>query len=335
MPVDVLGAGLAGQVAALALGQAGQTVRLWGRAECAPSRAVALSAPSIRYLSSLCPAVTQLGAPIESIHVSRQGRLGRTLLQASDHRQANFGRVIANDALSDALDQCLSCERIDERVETLKPGWQVNGRASEFVVLAAAAPTLLHQAGIAYSQPQMSGQLWAAVARGCDTQTAYERFTASGPLAVLPMGQGRASVVWQVDEPVSDIRQVNAALGWRVRLQSIEHESLMPIRLHRSHQLARPGLAVVGNASQFMHPVAGQGFNLILRQIQRLIRSLGQDLAPFNRDALADQAIWFKTTQTLAQVFQPDWPLQGLALSSLEASHRLQADFVTRFMEGA
>ena len=332
MPTDVIGSGLAGQVAALALRRQGHEVRIWGQPERSPTRAIALSAPSVAYLTQLCPAVVELGAPIEHIHVSRQGRFGRTLLNAQDHGQANFGRVIGNDELSEALDQALVAERIDEQVDTLTPGWSINQRHSDFVVLAASAPGLMKQAGISYEQPRMSGDLWVAIGTGATPGTAYERFTPSGPLAILPMGQGRASLVWQVAHDVSDIAQINAAIGHRVRLSGIEHQARFPIRLHRAHSLARPGLAVIGNASQFLHPVAGQGFNLILRQIQLMVQ---HDLATFNTRALADQARWFQTTRALAQVFQPQIPLQGLALLALQAKPWLKSAFVSQFMEGA
>ena len=69
----------------------------------APARAVALSAPSVRYLSQFAPAVSELGAPITRIHVSRQGRWGRADLTASEFNLAEFGRVMSNDELSAVL----------------------------------------------------------------------------------------------------------------------------------------------------------------------------------------------------------------------------------------
>ena len=91
---------------------------------------------------------------------------------------------------------------------------------------------------------------------------------------------------------------------------------------------------MLGNASQFMHPVAGQGLNLILRQIQAWVKNV-QDLPRYQACALADQAKWFKTTSVLAELFQPQWPAQGLALASLQALQPAKQAFVSQFMEGA
>lgn len=335
MQVDVVGSGLAGQVAAKALLDAGHQVRLWGRPELSPTRAVALSHPSISYLDQRFPDISKLGGQIETIHVSRQGRFGRVALNAPAMDLQNFGRVIPNDDLSAYMDGHLGgVERNSERVESLTPGRQVNGEPTDFVVLATGAPALLQAAGIQAESTEMSGELWVAVAQGAPEGTAYERFTDTGPLAVLPMGQGRVSLVWQVDHPVG-LADVNQAMGHRVHLTDLGAQQRFPIRLHRARSLARPGLAVIGNASQFLHPVAGQGFNLILRQIQCLMRTGLGDLTAFSQQALADQATWFQTTKSLAQIFQPNLPMQGLPLAALQAVDPAQHLFVKRFMEGA
>ena len=339
MQLDVVGAGLAGQIAALAAGAQGFSVRLWGRAEPAPARAVALSAPSVRYLSQFAPAVSELGAPITRIHVSRQSRWGRAELTASEFNLVEFGRVMSNDELSAVLYQTIQAERFDASVESLTPtsgGWEVNGLETGQVLLATGGAGLLKKVGIESSQPELSGQLWAGVGRS-DEQTAYERFTDTGPLAILPMGQGRVSLVWHRSahcEAEVRSQEIERAMGHRVRIASIEAQQSFPIRLHRAHSLVRPNLAVVGNASQFMHPVAGQGLNLILRQIQAWVKNV-QDVPRYQACALADQAKWFKTTSVLAELFQPQWPAQGLALASLQALQPAKQAFVSQFMEGA
>ena len=218
MQLDVVGAGLAGQIAALAAAASGFSVRLWGHSMPAPARAVALSAPSVRYLSQFAPAFSELGAPITRIHVSRQGRWGRADLAASEFNLAEFRRVMSNDELSAVLDQIIQAERFDASVETLSPtsgGWQVNEIETDQVLLATGGAGLLKKVGIESSQPELSGQLWAGVGRS-DEQTAYERFTDTGPLAILPMGQGRVSLVWHRSahcEAEFDLKRLSAPWG--------------------------------------------------------------------------------------------------------------------------
>lgn len=116
---------------------------------------------------------------------------------------------------------------------------------------------------------------------------AYERFTDSGPLAMLPMTEGRCSLVWtQRDEAVQEIlrlddtaflQRLQGRFGFRLgRLARVGRRSAYPLRLLRVKEMVRPRLVLIGNAAHTLHPVSGQGFNLGLRDVAELARLLVQ-----------------------------------------------------------
>src|SRR5262249_55940862 len=114
---------------------------------------------------------------------------------------------------------------------------------------------------------------------------AFERFTATGPLAVLPLADGRYTVVWTVSpERASRLRgladaefidELQRSFGWRIgRIERAGARASYPLRLSRADALAGPRAVLVGNAAQALHPVAGQGFNLGLRDAALLAEVL-------------------------------------------------------------
>jgi len=165
---------------------------------------------------------------------------------------------------------------------------------------------------------------------------AFERFTDSGPLALLPMGDNRCSVVWTVrgdradevmsleDAPFLNALQerFGARLGSFLRVGKLR---AYPLKLVRAEEHVRPRLALIGNAAHTLHPVAGQGFNLGLRDVAVLAEVLsnaaaaGRDIGAL--EVLQDYARWrrrdhFKMiafTDGLARVFaNPLAPLRAL-----------------------
>jgi 2-octaprenyl-6-methoxyphenol hydroxylase len=166
--------------------------------------------------------------------------------------------------------------------------------------------------------------------------TAYERFTETGPLALLPMTQGRCAVVWS-----ASAREVDTILGWSddeylARLQARFGDRLgrfsrpgkrasYPLKLTRVPELAKPRLALIGNAAHTVHPVAGQGFNLGLRDVAVLAETLmdairtGGDignLTVLNRYAARrgrDNRVTQAFTHSLIRVFANDFPPLVLA----------------------
>jgi 2-octaprenyl-6-methoxyphenol hydroxylase len=171
---------------------------------------------------------------------------------------------------------------------------------------------------------------------------AWERFTNEGPIALLPMGGVRGAdyaLVWcsapqqatrraqLTDEQF--LAELEAAFGARVgRFTQIRGRASFPLGLTAANTLARGRIAAIGNAAQTLHPVAGQGLNLGLRDAHALADALAQygatplALADFARRRAFDRRMTIGATDTLARLFTIDFPplatLRGLALTALE-----------------
>jgi 2-octaprenyl-6-methoxyphenol hydroxylase len=111
---------------------------------------------------------------------------------------------------------------------------------------------------------------------------AYERFTDSGPVALLPMTENRCALVWTVrDEQVEEVMAFDDAqfiqhfqerFGYRLgRFTRVGKRNHYPLNLLRAKEFTRERIAIIGNAAHTLHPIAGQGFNLGLRDVSALV----------------------------------------------------------------
>ena len=116
---------------------------------------------------------------------------------------------------------------------------------------------------------------------------AYERFTPDGPFAVLPLHDGHYGVVWTLTPQAAEhvmalpdaeyLAALQRAFGWRIgRLERVGQRSAYPLKLTRASVVTGPRVALIGNAAQALHPVAGQGFNLGLRDAATLAEVLAE-----------------------------------------------------------
>ena len=193
--------------------------------------------------------------------------------------------------------------------------------------------------------------------------TAFERFTEQGPLALLPLsssnGVCRASLVWTMPATLARACQEMSEAELLPRLQAqfgpgmgrvdaIGERACYPLRLSRACELARPGLALLGNAAQTLHPVAGQGFNLALRDcmtLGRIVRGAAErgdwpgDMAVLQAyidERESDQArtIWF--TDLLVNLFSgansAKADLRRLGLLAFDLIPPLRRQFVSTAM---
>ena len=388
----IVGGGLVGASLALALRPTGLRVALIEGvapdAATQPSfddRTTALGNGTRRVFESLGVWSEMVGeaAPIREIHVSDAGRAGFARLDAREHDIDAFGYVITNRsmgrALNAALAEHLSLERRmparctsvtfgdDGVLLNTEPGEQP--LRARLVVAADGANSLVRSAaGLEASvedYQQVAIVAHVASSRPADG-TAYERFTSTGPFAVLPLHDGHYGIVWTLSAAdaeevlaLSDadyLARLQLAFGWRIgRLLRVGRRQAYPLRLTRAAAVTAERCVLIGNAAQALHPVAGQGFNLGLRDAVTLAELLadakreqrGVDvgsaglLAEFARRRSVDREGIIDFTDRLVKLFgdqRPGVPLMrdiGLLLFDLsptakQAMSRLSWGFAGR-----
>lgn len=275
------------------------------------TRSTVLSHVTAEYFRSLglWHALEQRAAPVRRIHVSDQGRFGAVRLDSEDLGVPALGYVVENGVLGIALNRAmLSLEGIEvhgnTRVTAIEPGatgYRLKlvraGEAMELdtplVVLAEGGRSgLAQKLGIDNElTPYGQSAVVTNIAFDRDLSgVAYERFTPNGPLAVLPLPpiaevRHRAALVWtqpeQDAEPLAALpaeqflARLQREFGYRCgRLIRVGQRVCYPLSLVRAREQIRPGLVLLGNAAHFLHPVAGQGFNLSLREAMMLAEVL-------------------------------------------------------------
>lgn len=309
--IVIVGGGPVGSVLALTLQQQGITFTLLEACEKgashADTRALALSYGSQLILEKLgiWPAIKAKATAINTIHISQRGGFGRTKLNAADHNMPAIGYVLPYGALMQALDAALGTALDSANVlyeaqasaitpgqtfseVTFTQGNQSHIMASPLLIVADGGRSLCEIAGIVketkeYGHNALVSKVTADLPHN---NIAYERFTPTGPMALLPNGDSGFSLVWTGEKASIDallqlddttfLAQLHAAFGDRVgQFLSIEKRLSFPLKLSTlkpasSLHLTSLHLAIIGNAAQTMHPVAGQGFNVGLRDAQTL-----------------------------------------------------------------
>lgn len=371
----IVGGGPVGAVCALALRQQGIAARVL-EAQAADARAdsriLALSHGARLILERLGAwALLADATPITRIHISQRGALGVARLDADAVGVPALGYVLPYAALTAALKRALSganiaveygvaVERIegDDAAATLRTA---DGRtlAAPLVVVAdggrgedAPAPRFERQ----YDQ----------VAVVCEVETelphanrAYERFTPEGPAALLPKGAGYA-LVWTARRggaerivSLADAEFLDALYrhfgGRQGRFLRASPRKAFPLRLAYTGSQAGGRVVRIGNAAQTLHPVAGQGFNIGLRDAWELASLAGDTpageigsaamLAAYARGRRADVLGGLGFTDFLVRTFSNDIALlrhaRGIGLMALEALPPLKAFVARRMIFGA
>jgi 2-octaprenyl-6-methoxyphenol hydroxylase len=257
-------------------------------------------------------------AAIRAIHVSEGGRFGFTRLKAEEQGVPAFGFVAANRVIGAALWDRLATAGVELRVPARvsdvwigadEVGLDVNGERvqARLVVAADGARSSVREAAGIGAQVEDYGQVAVVANVAADRPhdgTAYERFTSSGPLAVLPVHDGTFTVVWALEpgaaercvalDEVTFLDELQRTFGWRAgRFTRVGGRAAYPLRLTRADRVVAERTALIGNAAQSLHPVAGQGFNLGLRDAAMLAEVLaGEDSDPGAPALLARFAEW-------------------------------------------
>ncbi|MDX1609961.1 MAG: FAD-dependent monooxygenase [Halofilum sp. (in: g-proteobacteria)] len=311
---DILisGGGPAGAALALALADGRRRiVVVEPRAEppTGDARATALAEGSIRLLDALgawAPLAPDSVA-VRRVEVSQRGHFGRTRIDAAEEGVTALGRVVAYDALARVL---AGLARAAPGVEWLAPravadargepeamavriehpdGGAAEERRARLVVAADGTDSPLRRALAIDTRVHDYGQtaLLVALEAGGDPHTAHERFTDEGPLALLPAGGRRRTLIWTVaperaDEllalsPADFAAAVEGRLGrGQAPVRMLGTPARFPLRRVEAQYASGYRACLVGNAARTLHPVAAQGFNLALRDVCGLAAALAE-----------------------------------------------------------
>lgn len=351
--VVIIGGGPAGMALALALQRGGVASRIVdARARGAAqndARILALSHGSRLSLEMLGVWQDIPHTPITTIHVSHQGGFGRMLMRASEENVPALGYVLSAGNLAAALDKAITAAGI---------AYRDNTRAPE----QTAALLTVHAAGHIEATENIRTHDYGQHAVICMAGTAvphggiaWERFTPAGPVALLPGKDGYAVVLTCPAAASASIAAMNDAeflallqrCAPRVSLTSVSPRLVYPLGLRVRRQPVGARQVWIGNAAQTLHPVAGQGFNLALRDIMELADTLTAAVDPGDPALLAryaarrrlDRAGTIGFTDGLVRLFSntitPLLHLRGAGLLALDLFPPARSFLARRMMFGA
>ncbi len=285
-------------------------------------RATALANGSKRILEQLGLWSTVAGEAerIDSIHIGEQGRFGAARILAREERVEALGYTIENRALGAALWKplaeapgfaCLAPAKLVSFAggdDVVSAEVDVGGKAvavrARLLIAADGARSSVRQSLRIPVRENDYGQ--RAIIVNVTTEAAlagraFERFTPQGPLAVLPLSRARASVVWTLGHAEADRvmalaggafrDELQEAFGYRLgRIERVGRRGLQTLSRVRSGALSDRRTLLVGNAAVSLHPVAGQGFNLALRDVATIAEIIADDMASHGEHADAGSA---------------------------------------------
>ncbi len=309
----IVGGGLVGASLAIAVGGHGLRIGLLDAAplgvDSQPSyddRGIALAYGSSRIFTGLgvWPALDALAEPIRQIHVSDRGRFGFTRLSALQEGVEALGYVVTAKAMGGVLlDRLSGLEDLNvitpARVTAVRPdadrvalGIEQTGEPRELTTSLLVAA----DGGRSFVREhlQIKTRSWrygqnAVVANITPSRphqgVAYERFTEQGPVALLPMSDNRCALVWTVGDDLLDevmacddpsfLSRFQEQFGHRLgRFVKVGRRQSYPLSFLRAVEPSRPRQLIIGNAAHTLHPIAGQGFNLGLRDVAALAEEI-------------------------------------------------------------
>lgn len=313
--IAIVGGGLVGASLALALLQGGAHERGWRISLIEPHApgdgfqpsydarcsALAWGTRLIYERLGLWAAIAARAEPITRIHVSERGRFAATRLSAAEEGVPALGYVVENAWLGHCLWQRLQgvpgldwhCPARVAQARAQAGGYRLtlddgSPLDCELLVLADGGRSELRtQLGIhvrrtPYGQTALIANLTAERGHGGE---AFERFTADGPMALLPMAERRCALIWTRPEADAErllalderafLAELQVVFGYRLgALGRLGARHAYPLALLEAEEQVRSHLVVIGNAAHGLHPIAGQGYNLSLRDVVALADSL-------------------------------------------------------------
>jgi len=336
-------------------------------------RPLAISAGSRRLIERVAQFPVESGQ-ITTVEVALSDHLGRVRIPAQDLRCARLGNVVRHGVLVECLEAALADSGVRRVVR--EPNADLQSEPGILLVHADGDPG-------AEADVRDFGQsaLLAEVRLTGWTQgKALELFTPEGPLAILPLPEPhRWALVWCAPDAVTQQRiqahaetpnealtealsgALKGALGTGIKVHEIEHCQVMPLRRRTREKLIDPDPSRpqvwIGNAAQTLHPVAGQGLNLGLRDAHELaqqlshwrlmgggnlalahrtnLQGLDHPLRQYERARRKDRATTVSITDTLATIFMATAlaPMQSVALAALDLNPALRRALARTFAQ--
>lgn len=263
------------------------------------SRSIALAHGSVELLQQwgLWQDLQQSGCAIKHIHISDRGHFGKTYLNATDHQLTALGQVIEVEAIGEVLWQKLKAFTAQGRlswfykdaISALNPTAELQHISLQSGAVLQTKLLVIAEGGLSPSRTLAGFELksddyqqHALIANiglsDSHQHKAFERFTPTGPLALLPLTRQRYSLVWtltpeqaehHLNQPDQEfLAALQQAAGHRAGVfKTVGQRVVYPLSLKRATEAARHRTVLIGNSLHNLHPIAGQGFNLAIRDI--------------------------------------------------------------------
>lgn len=323
--VLIIGAGPVGCVAALAMKQIGLSTAVLEvqpqESEIPDGRTLALSWNSYLILDRLNAwSCNEEQFPIRSIQISDRGHFGQSVVSASDVQLSELGFVVRFKDLLPRLREALSQQKVETLFQTSATSIEkcqdhseitldmdgVSSTVTARLVVMADGGQSLNIAGLKHKKAINHGHdaiVGIITSDSNPRDVAYERFTSTGPIALLPRGDEYA-FVWSVPECDSDdllnrpenqfLEAFQNAFGDRCgQFISVREKRAYGLNTRIAEQPSGGGIVIIGNASQALHPIAAQGLNLGFRD--------AWDLAEVCRDTKIEELVSSNTVRTFRQ----------------------------------
>jgi len=355
--IVIVGSGLTGNCLALMLNNTGLRIAIVEAAtreqlyaSPAGDRALALAAGTVQTLDALglWHGINKAATAIKQIHISDQGHFGKTRLSAQKEHVDALGYVISARDIETHIANLVS----ESTVELITPARVVGLMSSDNEIfinlkqgtesLNITAKLLVGADGGLSSVRQLMGITQKVTEYGqtaivttikstlANNNTAFERFTVSGPLALLPIGSHECSVVWtrkdedanalMLGSEIDFIEELQQCFGYKLgQLSLTAPRRAFPLSLIRAERMVVGRTVIIGNAAHQLHPVAGQGFNLGFRDVVQLAEQLikqyelnsdiGQAdfLKTYAKTRKQDQDLTIGFTDIVVNVFSNEW----------------------------
>ncbi|MDO9168901.1 MAG: 2-octaprenyl-6-methoxyphenyl hydroxylase [Methylobacter sp.] len=353
----IIGGGLAGNCLALALKDTGLKMAIVEASTAeqlhdaaAGDRALALAAGTVKMLEALgiWQNISQAATAIKNIHISDQGHFGKVRLSAQQENVAALGYVISARDIETHVAKLVNAANIELICPARLVGLMAGNSAVNVslkrgdVSLNLSARLLVGADGgnssvrklleiaqqiTEYGQTALVTTVQSSLPHN---NTAFERFTASGPLALLPVKTDHCAVVWTRSSEDADALMSGSESDFLAELQQCFGYKLgkfslaappraFPLSLIRAEKMLANRTVIIGNAVHQLHPVAGQGFNLGLRDVVQLAEMVinqhqknqdigdAQFLTAYAQSRQKDHARTIGFTDTLVRIFSNDW----------------------------